>query len=175
MSLFKQKTNIELNKGFSLVETVIYIGMMTVLLFSLITLISSATSTHVILKSSRNIERSAINIMNSINMYADEASVIDITNTRFDNASGSISLMVTDNLGHSTSTKIYLSNNQVVLSINNVVAGPLNLSDVRVTNLTFRNMSTSTFNGFKVEMTIDNGTSSSRYFSENFYNSYILR
>jgi type II secretory pathway pseudopilin PulG len=174
MSLFKQKTNIELKKGFSLVETVIYIGMMTVLLFSLITLISSATSTYVVLKSSRNIERSAINIMNSINMYADEASVIDITNTKFDNASGSISLMVTDNLGHSTSTKIYLSNNQVVLSINNVVVGPLNLSDVRVTNLTFRNMSTSTFNGFKVEMTIDNGTSS-RYFSENFYNSYILR
>ncbi len=163
------------NLGFSLVETVIYIGLMTVILFSLISLIESASTTYLILKSSRSIERSAINVIDNLNNQVSISSRIDIPNTVFDNASGSIALISYDGSGNSTSTKIYLSGNQAMLSQNNVVVGPLSLSDVRVTKLIFRNMSTSTLNGFKVEMTIDNGTSSVRYMSENFYNSYILR
>ncbi len=163
------------NTGFSLVETVIYIGLMTVILFSLISLIESASKTYLILKSSRSIERSAINVINNLNNQVSISSKIDIPNTIFDNASGSIALISYDGSGHSTSTKIYLSNNQAMLSQNNVIVGPLSLSDTRVTKLIFRNMSTSTLNGFKVEMTIDNGTSSQKYMSENFYNSYILR
>ena len=162
-------------RGFSLVETVIYISLMTVILASLFYLISSASRTYNILKSSRSIERSAINIINNIGIQADSASKIDITNTSFDNNQGALSLISYDGIGNSTTTKIFLSNNQAVYSQNNVVVGPLSLSDVRVTKMEFKNMSTSTFNGFKVELTIDNGSSSEEYSSENFYNSYILR
>lgn len=171
MPLYKQKKY----SGFSLVETLIYIGLMTVILFSLISLIDSASRTYLFLKSSRNIERSAINIMDNLNDLANVSSKLDLPNTIFDSATGSISLITYDGAIMSTTTKIYLSNNQVVLAQNNTVLGPLNLSDVRVTKLIFRNMSTSTFNGFKVEMTIDSGTSAERYVSEDFYNSYILR
>ena len=175
MSFLNKKTNN--TKGLSLVETIIYIALMTVLLFSLIALISSASKTYLNLRSARNIERSAINIMNNVNYYTEGASIIDVSNTAFDNATGSISLVTYVGNAVATTTKIYLSNNQVVLSQNDVVIGPLNLnlSDVRVTKLFFRNMSTSTFDGFKMEMTIDNGTSSEQYISENFYNSYVLR
>jgi len=161
--------------GFSLMETVIYISLMTVLLFTLLSLIDSASRTYLISKSSRDIERSAVGVVAAFENQVNSASAIDIVNTKFDNATGSISLIAYDGAGHSTTTKIYLLNNQVFLDQNNIYVGPLSLSDVRVTNLTFRNMSTSTFNGFKVEMTIDNGTSSDQYLSENFYNSYILR
>ncbi len=171
MDLFRQKKC----SGFSLVETVIYVAIMTVILFTLISLIDSASRTYLSLKSSRNIERSAINIMDSLTDQVGISSKIDMPNTVFDNASGSIALIAYDDASHSTTTKIYLVDGQVIMSRNNVVIGPLNLSDVRVTNLTFRNMSTSTFNGFKVEMTVDNGTSPERYMSENFYNSYRLR
>jgi len=170
MTIYKLKKQ----KGFSLVETLIYIGIMTVILFTLISLISSASRTYLFLKSSRNIERSAINVMDSLNDRVSMSSKIDIPNTAFNNATGSIALISYDG-AVSTTTKIYLSNGQVLLSQNNVVLGPLTLSDVRVTNLTFRNMTNSTFNGFKIEMTIDNGTSSEKYMSEDFYNSYILR
>jgi len=112
--------------------------------------------------------------MDSLNDRVSMSSKIDIPNTAFNNATGSIALISYDG-AVSTTTKIYLSNGQVLLSQNNVVLGPLTLSDVRVTNLTFRNMTNSTFNGFKIEMTIDNGTSSEKYMSEDFYNSYILR
>lgn len=170
MPYFKSKKQ----NGFSLVETLIYISLMTVILFTLISLISSASRTYLLLKSSRNIERSAINVMDSLNDGAIAASKIDIPNTVFDSATGSIALISYDGV-RSTTTKIYLSGAQVLLSQNNAVLGPLTLSDVRVTNLTFRNMTNSTFNGFKIEMTIDNGTSSEKYMSEDFYNSYILR
>lgn len=179
MFLFKLKKTNRLinvsNKGFSLVETVIYIGLMTTMLFSLLSLIDSASKTNSILKSSRNIERSAINVMNNISLYTGDASVIDMVNTNFNIATGSISLSTYSKTGVSTTTKIYLLDNQVMLSQNNIVVGPLSLSDVRVTSLIFRNMSTSTFNGFKVEMKIDNASSSFGYLSNNFYGSYILR
>ena len=162
-------------KGFSLVETLIYIGLMSVLLGSLFYLINSASVTYLSLKSSRDIERSAINIMESIDTQANLSSKIDITNTSFDNATGSISLLSFDSLGNSTSTKIYLFNNQVMLSQNKVVLGPLGLSDVRVTSLIVRNLSTSTTDAFKVELTLDNATSSNTYLLEKFYNTYILR
>lgn len=171
MLLYKQNKY----SGFSLVETIIYISLMTVILFSLVSLILSASSTYLILKSSRNIERSAINIVNSLNNQVSVSSKIDIPNTIFDNNAGSMALISYGDNGISTTTKIYLSNNQVILSQNNVVVGPLNTSDSSVTKLIFRNMSTSTLNGFKFEMTIDNGTSSEKHMSENFYNSYILR
>lgn len=170
MSLYKHKKH----SGFSLVETLIYIALMTVILFTLISLISSASRTYLSLKSSRNIERSAINVMDSLNDTVSVSSKIDIPNTIFNNATGSIALITYDG-AQSTTTKVYLLNGQVLLSQNNVVLGPLTLSDVRVTSLTFRNMTNSTFNGFKIEMTIDNGTSSEKYMSEDFYNSYILR
>ncbi len=166
----KQKTK----EGFSLVETVIYIGLMSVILFCLISLISSATRTYLFLKSSRNIERSAINVFDSLNDKTNVSSKIDIPNTVFDNASGSISLILY-NGNTSITNRIYLSNGQVLWNKNGVLLGPLTLSDVRVTSLTFRNMTNSTFNGFKVEMTIDNGTSSEKYMSEDFYDSFILR
>lgn len=171
MFIYKNNKNL----GFSFVETIIYIGLMTVILFTLISLIESASTTYLILKSSRSIERSAINIIDNLNNQVRISSKIDIPNTAFDNASGSIALITYDDVGNSTTTKIHLLNSQVVMSQNGVVLGPLSLSDVRVTEMIFRNMSTSTLNGFKVEMTIDNGTSSARYMSENFYNSYILR
>ena len=171
MPIYKNKKY----SGFSLVETLIYIGLMTVILFSLISLIDSASRTYLFLKSSRNIERSAINIMDNLNDQAGISYKIDLPNTIFDSATGSIAMVTYGRANISTTTKIYLSNGQVLLSQNNTVLGPLNLSDVRVTKLIFRNMSTSTFNGFKVEMTIDNGTSSEKYISEDFYNSYILR
>ena len=152
----------------------IYIAIMSAILFSLFSLISSASRTYLSLKSSRNIERSAINVMDSLNDSTSVSSKIDIPNTVFGNSTGSIALISYDGT-LSTTTKIYLSNGQVLLSRNNVLVGPLSLSDVRVTNLTFRNMTNSTFNGFKIEMTIDSGTSSERYMSEDFYNSYILR
>ncbi len=161
-------------KGFSLVETIIYIGLMSLILFCLISLISSATRTYLFLKSSRNIERSAINVMDSLNDKTNTSSKIDIPNTVFDNATGSISLILYSG-NNSTTNRIYLSNGQVMWSKNGVLLGPLSLSDVRVTSLTFRNMTNSTFNGFKVEMTIDNGTSSEKYISEDFYDSFILR
>ena len=161
--------------GFSLVETVIYIGLMTVILFSLFSFIDSASRTYLVLKSSRSIERSAINIIDNLNNQVRMSSKIDIPNTIFDNDLGSIALIAYDDAGYSTTTKIYMLNNQAVLSQNNVVLGPLSMSDVRVTKMIFRNMSTSTLNGFKVEMIIDNGTSSEKYMSKSFYNSYILR
>ena len=179
MSLSK-KQNLRLNDkthmGFSLVETIIYISLMTAVLFSLIALISSASDTYLILKSSRDVEKSAISIMNNLSSVSGKASTIDITGTVFDSATGSISLLTYDSVGNSSSSKIYLQNGQVILSQNNVVVGALNLSDTKVTSLIFRNMSTSTFNGFKVELQVDNSSSSvSRYIKESFYNSYILR
>ena len=167
--------NIKRQKGFSLVETVIYIGLMSAILLSLIYIISSASGTYYLLRNSRNIERSAINIMDTFNVQTDTATKIDLNNTKFDSATGSIALISYDDVGNSTTTKIYLSGNNLMLSQNNNVLGPINLSDVRVTKFVVRNFSTSTINGFKIEMNIDNASSSVQYMSENFYNSYILR
>lgn len=113
-------------------------------------------------------------MFDSLNDKTNVSSKIDIPNTVFDNASGSISLILY-NGNTSITNRIYLSNGQVLWNKNGVLLGPLTLSDVRVTSLTFRNMTNSTFNGFKVEMTIDNGTSSEKYMSEDFYDSFILR
>lgn len=162
-------------RGFSLVETVIYIGLMTVVLFSLVSLISSASNLYLNLKDSKSIENNAINIMNTINTRVAMSSKIDIVNTVFDNPIGSISLVSYDNVGHSTTSRVYMLNNRVYLSQNGADIGPLSSSDVRVTSLLLKNTSTSTIDGFKVEITIDNASSTGAFLLKKFYNSYILR
>ena len=167
----------KIQSGFSLVETIIYISLMIVMLSVLFYLISSAYRTYSILRSSRNIERSAMYVMGGINDIVNKSSKIDTVGTKFDDPlNGSISLISKDNLGNSTTSRIYLENNRVILSENNSIVGELSLSDVNVKNLIFKNMSTSTINGFKVEMLIDNASSTSeKYISEKFYDSYILK
>ena len=140
------------NKGFSLVETVIYIGLMIVLLASLMYSIYQSSMSYKSLQTTRDVEESAISIIESIQQSASNATSIDGNNTLFNNASGSIAFM-----SNGTTTKIYLSGNRVYLDENGVI-NPLSLSDVDVTNLTLRPMPS----GIKIELTIND---------INFYNS----
>lgn len=173
---FSNTKNRFINKGFSLLETVIYIALMTVILASLIFLIDSAIHTYSLLKSTRNLERTAINIMNGIGESASVATKIEMSETIFNNDIGAIALTEFNEAGTlSTTTKFYLENGRVLMAQNGLILGPVSLSDSNVTKLLFKNMSTSTINGFKVELVVDNASSSVEYFSKSFYNSYILR
>ncbi len=164
------------NKGFSLLETVIYIALMTIILASLIFLIDQASHTYSMLKSNRGIERSAINVMNKISEIASVSTKIEMADTVFEDNSGSIAMIEFNNEGtESTTTKFYLESGRVVMAQNGSVLGPITLAESNVTKLMFKNMSTSTINGFKVELSIDNASSSAEYMSKAFYNSYILR
>lgn len=161
---FKSKTNI---KGFSLIETIVYVTIFSILLasvsYSTMILLSSYQKTKVV----RRIENSAIASMDRMEKDIRNSTSVDTANSTFNTSSGSLSL-----ISGSTTTKYYLLNNQIYISENGSVLGPITFSNVRVSSLIFNFISTSTSEAIKIEMTITGDSSTP---IKNFYNTAVLR
>ena len=163
------KKNIFKN-GYSLVETVAYIAMFTILLSSVtygtMILVKSYKDTKIV----RKIETSALASMDRMVREIRNATSVNVAGSSFGNSSG----ILTINNGTSSTTRFYLSNERIYVDENGVVLGPITLSSVSVTSLVFRHIATTTSEAIKIEMTMEGNTSGTSTVS-NFYNTAVLR
>jgi type II secretory pathway pseudopilin PulG len=161
-------------KGFSLVEMVIYICILTAMLIIVLEVLVSITKSQRVMKSVRNIEDATLVSLERIERETRAATSINTASSTLGVTPGALVLDTTDTNGNAETLRFYLSNGQLVLNENGLDVGPLTGNDVRVTSLMFVRFASSSVEGIRTQMTIESGTSTA-YRSETFYSSATLR
>lgn len=148
MSFIKRKL------GFSLIEMIVYITVLSIISLVVMNTIVSFTKSYKILGALRAVEHSAIDSMERMTRDIRSASSIDITNSTFGSNPGVLTIISTSG-SFSTTTKFYLQNNVLKMDVNGVYYGPLTLSNATITNLIFTNLNSGISKAVKIDMTID--------------------
>jgi len=162
------------NKGFSLLEMLVYISILVLLLGVIMNITVSIVRSHRAIKASRSIENSAIISLERITREVRGTNTVNIASSIFDTSPGKLVLNSTDDGGNPRTVEFYLASGTLFLKENGVDVGPLSQSDAEVESLTFRLFSNVEFVGVRVEMTIESGTST-YYRSGSFYSSANIR
>lgn len=154
-----------LRKGYSLVETILYVGLCVLLVGAIVNATVLLSRSYQRIKLIKNTEMSALSVMDQMTRNIRAASDIIGTSTAYSVPSGSLGLIVPES-GTDHTVRFYLSNGQVMMDKDGALLGPLTSDNVTVGSLIFRPISTVNSTGVKIELLIEN---------EYFYNSIILR
>ncbi len=161
--------------GFSLVEMLIYIGLLAVTFTAVVAMLVNMTVTYRSLKVSKDIDLSAFT---AIERISNEIKLADSINVGQSNlattTSPSLSLDSYTSGGSSTIIKFFLSGNTLRISEGGVDKGALTASTTKVTRLIFYSVSTTTTQAIKAEMWLSSGTTTN-YKQEKFYTTAVLR
>lgn len=161
-------------RGFSLVEMLIYIFILTIILAVVTNSIYSLSKSYRSIRSADTLESSAMSSLDRIVREIHDATSVDSTLSTLGTSPGVLMLNTTDDLGATTTVKFSVSSQAIRVAEAGVDVGPLTDSSTRVTSLIFRLITTSQSKAVKVEMTIESGTSTS-YKTKNFYSTAVLR
>lgn len=140
------------NKGFTLVEMIIYIAVIG-LMFSVTTnTIVSFTQSYRHLSVLRSLDRSAITILERMTRDIRNANSINTGQSVFVTNPGILSVVHTSG-SLSTTTRYYTQSGQMRLDVNGAYVGPLTLNNATVSNLVFQQM-TGTSTAIRIDLTL---------------------
>jgi type II secretory pathway pseudopilin PulG len=162
------------SRGFSLIEMIVYIAVLTFLLGIILNVVVSVAGADRLIKSARNVESSAILALERVTREARGMENIVIASSTLGVHPGRLYMSGENASGLPRNIEFYLSNGQVFMNENGISLGALTSSDATVTNLVFQRFATSTVEGVRAEITIESGTST-HYRAEKFYSSVLLR
>ena len=131
----------------------IYIALLVMIFMVVLKTLLSFSSTYRTIAANRIIEASAITSLERMTRDIRNATSIDAVNSTFGSNPGILSLITTQN-GVSTTTKFYVSSNTIQVDVNGTNIGPLTTSRVSVTSLIFTQLTGSTTNAVKIDMTL---------------------
>ncbi|MDB5204285.1 MAG: hypothetical protein JWP09_313 [Candidatus Taylorbacteria bacterium] len=159
-------------RGYSIIETVIYISLMAVLIGVITTVINMLLVANGVVKATRRVENSSIAFSDKIIREIRAASGASlVTSYPYDN--DELTLTIPTTSGTRTS-RFYRSGDRIMLDDNGVQTGPITLSNMQVTSLHFKIMSTTTSQAIKYEVVME-GPTSTPDVSEKFYGTAVLR
>ena len=141
------------NKGYSMVELLIYVSLMAVIILVVVNTVISFTKTYKEVGALRAVEHSANDAMERMTRDIRAASTITNAYSTLGTSPGVLTIVATANTV-STTTKFYIQNNILKMDINGVYYGPLSLSNAQVTNLVFNDLNSGISHAVKIDMTI---------------------
>lgn len=157
-------------KGFSLIETVIYVSLLAIILVVLINTIFTMNRLYRYLNLSRHIQTSAITALDRMVRDIRDAESVNVGASTLGTSPGVLTLNTTTSSNNPQTFQFFVSNGVLIVKQDEVDIGPLTLSDVVVDNLIFRHIVTGVSKAVKIEMTLKAGTSTA-----NFYATAVLR
>lgn len=166
-------SNIKRKSGYTLVETVIYIAMLTIVYFLIISTLLSFKNSYRNILALRLVDNSAIDSMERMSRDIRWSTTVDTNNSILDTTPGALTIVSTSN-GISTTTKFYLQNNIIKIDINGVYYGPLTISNASVTSLIFRKMDSGISTAVKVDMMIS-GTSGQVTKTKSYHTTILMK
>ncbi|MES3005076.1 MAG: type II secretion system protein [Patescibacteria group bacterium] len=140
-------------RGYSLVEMIIYVTILSIVSVVLVNTLLSFTGSYKQLQALRAVDRSAMDVMEKFSRSIRSSTSIDIGGSSFGANPGVLVLVETDGLV-STTTRFYLENQVVKMDVNGVYYGPLSLGVADVTSLVFRKTDSDSTSAIKIEMTV---------------------
>lgn len=160
--------------GFSIIELVVYISIMTLMLGVIMGITISTVRSHRAIKAAKSIENSAIVTLERITREVRKSNSISLASSIFDSTPGKLVLNSIDEDSNAHTAEFYLASNAIYLKEDGVDLGALTQSDTKVNSLIFRRFSGTNVEGVRVELSLESGTST-YYKSGTFYTSSILR
>ncbi len=160
------------NKGYSLVELIMYSALLALLVAVISYVISALFTANQVVRATRRVENSEIAFGDKFMREVRAATSATVVSS-YPYTNDTLTLNVSNSSGTHT-TKFYRSGDRVMMDQNGVQVGPLTLSNARVTSLHFVVMSTTTAQAVKYEIVII-GPTSTPAVSEKFYGTSIMR
>ncbi|MDQ3076809.1 MAG: hypothetical protein M3Q63_02035, partial [bacterium] len=116
-------------KGVSLIEMLVYVSLISVIFLLIVRTVLSFTGSYRQLAANRELEHTALNVLERITREVRNASSISVS-------SGALTVVQTNN-SLSTTTRFYRDGNVVKVDVNGTYSGPLSVTRGPVTSLTF--------------------------------------
>ena len=165
------------NKGFSLVEIIIYLAIMVVIALAVVQSIILVVKSNKQSFVSNNIKNSAVSALEEMTRDIRNATSIDLASSTLKAANGRLQLNSTDTFGNQKVTTFYLRSNVLMInasSSSGVLAGPITFSGTKVLSLKFIPITTQSSSAVKIEMVIESNNQGVVE-DQNFYSTTILR
>jgi len=158
---------INFKKGYSLIEILVYVIIFSVISILVINSLLVITKSFAKSKESRELMSSAVSSMERMTREIRSAQTINAV------SAGSITLTAVEN-SINKKLEFYTLNNDLLFEEDDVLVGSLLMPNVRVTSLTFTNLTLTKGQAVKISMTLEynNGNLNK---SEIFYNTIFLR
>jgi hypothetical protein len=162
------------NKGFSMPEILVYIAIMTVVMFVIVNVVLVVSKS--LNKSSEynNIKNSAISGLEKITKETRLSTSIDLNSSVFNSPSGVLVLNSKDENGLLRVTKFYLDGDVVKVFVDGNYLNTITYSDTKVLSLYFVPIETGNSQAVKIEMVVGSENENSQI-SERFYSTVVLR
>ncbi len=161
------------NKGYSLVELLIYVGILSMVTSVVVMMLFSFSKSYRSVSAMRLAENSAIYSMERMVRDTMSASSVDIANSVLGTSPGVLTLIETNGVV-STTTKFYVDSGVLKIDVNGVYLGPLTSSRSSVTNLVFRSMSNDISNAVKIDLSV-RGVSGDAVKDKTYHTTVVLR
>lgn len=162
------------SKGLSLVEVVLYVGLFSLLSIIAVNAILQTVTAFANLRSSRDMNDSAVKVMERLTRDIKSATSVDLANSVFGANPGKLSLFTVNASGTPLTVLYYVSSSTLSVKENGVDKGALTSSRSLVDGLVFSYITTGNTVGVKVNLRLrpSRGDSSD---SNYFYDTVILR
>ena len=160
--------------GYTLVETVVYVGLVAVVLLAIVGTSYSISTSHKRAREYLDINSAAISAFSRFSRDIRRANTIDLPDSTLGASSGRLTLMMRKQDGSYDRTTFYLNADQVKVNQNGVYEGDVTQANMTVSNLTFRRFLIGTTTAMRIEMTIA-PSASSTVPALNFYGTYVMR
>lgn len=143
----------KLKKGYSLVEMLVYVSLLTMISIIVIQTMMSFSISYKELLAMRRVEHSALDAMERMTYSIRRAATIDTINSILGTSPGILTL--TQNIATTPiTTKFYVENGVLKMDIDGTYFGPLTGSNISVTDISFSSFDSGISKAIKIEMTI---------------------
>lgn len=163
------KTRQNKKSGFSLIESLIYIAILSVMSVVVVSVFVITAKSYSNLKTSRNINNSVITSLERITRAIKSADDVVVAESVFDTHPGKLVLQ-----SNATTTEFYLSNETLRVKENTVDIGPLTQQESSIDNLVFKLLDNGTTKAIRIEMTMSI-TYKDIIKNKKFYTTAVLR
>ena len=161
------------NRGFGLIEIIVYVSIVALIAIFSINAILSVTKVFAEVKSYNDLRESAVISLERMIKEIRFANDIDIAGTVFGTNPGRLKLNTTDETGSPKTLEFYVSGGSLNIIDNDAEKGTITGSSTALTNLVFRQALTPKGKLIKIEMTLSDTRANPR--TVNFYGSAVLR
>jgi prepilin-type N-terminal cleavage/methylation domain-containing protein len=167
--------NNKFKKGFTLVESLIYIVIFAVISIALVESVIYTNRTYLAIRSTHSLENSAITSFEKMSRDIRNAYSVIVASSTLGVSPGVLSIKSKDGNGIIHDIQYYLDSQKMLrVKDNGVDVGKLTASTTPVSNLVFTQITTNNSTAIKVDMSIqifkNNATT-----TEQFWSTYILR
>ncbi len=165
-------TSSQPTRGFSLVTVLVYVAIFSVLAMVIVNAFIIFKKNNRTIRTNQAIEAVAQTALERMVREIRGASAIDTTASTLGTSPGVLTLTTTDSSDNAATIQFFVSNGAIHLSENGIDQGPLSGTNVTVSSLVFRQITSTQSKAVKIEMTITSNDGSK---SKNFYSTVVLR